>query len=199
MCWVGSLPLTRCAGSRGEWRQRLHRADGPPAPDSHRSCTDSLYAHALTVVEQRQRRFSPVLDASVKHPELVAAHDDVGRPKHLSRVVRATLHVTRLNEDGPISNVCPVSQIATRHELDQVEACARRNVRQSTRLSPAVAVTRTVGVPGPWRGWIWVVWANGVIERRDPEVDRLVPESALRCIQESAVIKGNEMRVRTML
>ena len=100
-----------------------------PAQIPFRSCT---------VVEQRQRRFSPVLDASVKHPELVAAHDDVGRPKHLSRVVRATLHVARLNEDGPISNVCPVSQIATRHELDQVEACARRNVKQSRRLSPAL-------------------------------------------------------------
>ena len=85
------------------------------------------------VVEQRQRRFSPVLDASVKHPELVAAHDDVGRPQHLSRVVRATLHVARLNEDGPISNVCPVSQIATRHELDQVEACTRRRIVRQSR------------------------------------------------------------------
>ena len=88
---------------------------------------------AMTVVEQRKRRFSPVLDASVKHPELVAAHDDVGRPKHLSRVVRATLHVARLNEDRPISNVCPVSQIATRHELDQVEACTRRRIVRQSR------------------------------------------------------------------
>ena len=62
-----------------------------------------------------------------------------------------------------------------------------------------MAVTRTVGVPGPRRGWIWVVRANGVIERRDPEVDRLVPKRALRCIKKSVVIKGNEMRVRTML
>ena len=60
-------------------------------------------------------------------------------------------------------------------------------------------MARTVGVPGPRRGWIWVVRADGMIERRDPEIDRLVPESALRCIKESAVIKGNEMRVRTML
>ena len=58
---------------------------------------------------------------------------------------------------------------------------------------------RTIGIPGPWRGWIWVVWANGVIERRDPDINGLVPKCALRCIKESAVIKGNEMRVRTML
>ena len=57
-----------------------------------------------------------------EHPQLFAAHDHLGRTKHLHCVIRAGIKMGRLYKRGSVPDVGPVRQVAAGGEFQQVEA-----------------------------------------------------------------------------